>query len=83
MSTKRYSASGEDSEEDKCLHGKILGLENNLILYEGNSLDELKEDFEAGVESYLDRCKRKGFESEKPYNGGLNIRVPSGILQGC
>ena len=70
---KGYNGSVEYSEEDKCLHGKILGLKNSLILYEGNSLDELKEDFEAGVESYLDRCKRNGCEPEKPYNGVLNI----------
>jgi len=74
---KGYSGSVEYSEEDKCLCGKILGLKNSLILYEGNSLDELKADFEEGVENYLDRCTRKGVEPEKPYNGMLNICISS------
>ena len=74
---KGYNGSVEYSENDKCLYGKILGLRNNLILYEGNSLDDLKTDFEAGVESYIDRCIRKGVEPEKPYSGVLSINISS------
>jgi len=76
---KGYNGSVEYSEEDKCLHGKILGLKNNLILYEGNSIDELKKDFETGVESYLDRCKRLGYIPEKPYSGEISIHLSSEI----
>ena len=53
---KDYSGSVEYSEDDNCLYGKILGLKNSLILYGGNSLDELKGYFEIGVEICLDRC---------------------------
>jgi len=76
---KGYNGSVEYSEEDKCLYGKILGLRNSLILYEGNSLDELKADFEEGVENYIDRCTRKGVAPEKPYNGMLNINISSDV----
>jgi len=73
---KGYHGSVEYSEEDKCFFGKILGLSNSLILYEGYSLDELKEDFMVGVEGYLDRCTMKGIEPEKTYNSVLNIQIP-------
>ena len=73
---KGYHGSVEYSEEDQCLCGKILGLKNSLILYEGNSLDDLKEDFKSGVDGYLDRCKMNGIEPEKPYNGLLYIQIP-------
>ena len=73
---KGYNGSVEYSEEDKCLCGKVLGLKNSLILYEGNSIDELRDDFEAGVESYLDRCKRKNLAPEKPNNDEFNIHIP-------
>ena len=76
---KGYNGSVGYSEEDQCLYGKVLGLKNSLILYEGNSLDELKEDFENGVENYLERCQRRGVEPEQPYNGILSIRVSSDI----
>ena len=55
---KGYNGSVEYSDTDKCLYGKILGLRNSLILYEGNSLDELKADFMTGVESYIDRSAK-------------------------
>jgi len=76
---KGYYGSVEYSEDDKCLFGKVLGLKNSLILYEGNSIDELRADFEAGVENYLDHCKREKWEQENPYNGELNIHIPSDI----
>ena len=76
---KGYNGSVEYSAADQCLYGKVLGLKNSLILYEGNSLDELKEDFENGVESYLERCQRKGNVPEQPFNGVLNIHIPSDI----
>jgi predicted HicB family RNase H-like nuclease len=74
---KGYKGSVEYSEADNCLFGKVLGLTSSLILYEGNSLDELKKDFEAGVESYLEGCIEDGIHPEKPYNEGvLNIHIP-------
>ena len=76
---KGYYGSVEYSAADQCLYGKVLGLKNSLILYEGNSIDELKEDFESSVESYLERCQRKGNVPEQPLNGILNIRVSSDI----
>ena len=74
---KGYKGSVEYSEEDKCLYGKILGLDNSLILYEGNSIDELKEDFKDGIEIYLSHCEENGIKPEKPYNGIINIRIPA------
>ena len=74
---KGYKGSVEYSVEDQCLYGKILGLKNSLILYEGNSLDELKEDFVDGVECYLERCEGKGIKPERPYNGELYIHIPA------
>ena len=74
---KGYKGSVEYSEDDQCLYGKILGLNDSLILYEGNSLDELKEDFKNAIESYLDHFDGTEIEPEKPYNGRLNIHIPS------
>ena len=76
---KKYNGNVEYSEEDQCLYGKVLGLKNSLILYEGNSLDELKDDFQISIESYLERCQKKGIEPELPYNGILNIRISSDV----
>jgi predicted HicB family RNase H-like nuclease len=73
---KGYKGSVEYSETDNCLFGKVLGLTNSLILYEGYSINELKEDFEAGIDHYLEGCKEDGIQPEKPHNDVINIHIP-------
>ena len=43
----------EYSQEDGCYCGKVVGLPNDLILYEGHTLDELKKDFEVAIDGNL------------------------------
>ena len=74
---KGYKGSVEYSKEDNCLFGKVQGMSKALILYEGQTLDELRQDFEAGVDSYLEGCKADGVEPAKPYSGRLNLRMSS------
>ena len=72
---KGYKGSVEYSLQDDCLHGKVQGIRKTLILYEGLSLEELRQDFQEGVDSYLEACKADGEEPEKPYSGKLNLRM--------
>ncbi len=72
---KGYKGSVEYSKEDDCLFGKVLGMSKDLIVYEGNTLNELRTDFEAGIDSYLEGCKVDGIEPRKPFSGTLNIRI--------
>ena len=74
---KGYKGSVEYSKEDNCLCGKVQGLSSALIAYEGQTLDELRRDFEAGVDSYLEGCRADGVEPAKPYSGKLNLRMSS------
>ncbi len=75
---KGYKGSVEYSKDDNCLCGKVQGLGNKvLILYEGNTIDELRKDFEAGIDSYLEGCKADGVEPAKPFSGKLNLRMTS------
>lgn len=75
---KGYRGSIEYSLADKCFVGQVQGLGKKvLILYEGNTIDELRKDFEEGVDSYLEGCKAEGVMPVKPYSGKLNLRMPS------
>ena len=74
---KGYSGTVEYSEEDNCLFGKAIGMNKNLISYEGKTIDELRTDFEAGIDLYLDSCKERGVKPQKPFSGSINIRIPS------
>ena len=73
---KGYFGSIEYSEVDKCFFGKVLGMNQSCITYEGENATEIIEDFKGAVDMYLDHCKNKGIIPEKPYNGVLNIHIP-------
>ena len=66
-----------DILNNNCLFGKVQGMSKALILYEGDTLEELRKDFENGVDSYLEACKADGVEPAKPYSGRLNLRMSS------
>lgn len=74
---KGYKGSVEYSKEDNCLFGKVQGMSKALILYEGQTLEELRKDFEDGIDSYIEGCRADGIEPAKPYSGKLNLRMPS------
>ena len=74
---KGYKGSVEYSKEDNCLFGNVQGMSKALILYEGQTLDELRKDFEEGIDSYIEGCKADGIEPAKPYSGKLNLRMSS------
>ena len=75
---KGYSGSVEYSEEDNCLFGKVLGLKKDCITYEGETIAELKSDFEGAID-YLASCKKRGVDPAKPYSGKLIVRMPSDL----
>jgi predicted HicB family RNase H-like nuclease len=65
---KGYTGSIKYSKADECFAGKVLNMNEDLILYEGKSIDELRTDFEAGIESYFESCMEMGIEPRKPAN---------------
>jgi predicted HicB family RNase H-like nuclease len=76
---KGYYGSIECHKENKCLYGKVLGMSKDYISYEGNTVEELENDFKDAIESYLEGCNELGIKPRKGYNGVLNIRIPSEI----
>ncbi|MGD9557274.1 MAG: type II toxin-antitoxin system HicB family antitoxin [Mangrovibacterium sp.] len=76
---KGYYGSVEYNKVDNCLVGKVLGMKKDSITYEGSTIDELKADFEAGIDSYLSGCAELGINPRKAFSGSLNIRIPSEV----
>lgn len=74
MSYKDYLGTVEYSSEDDCLYGKVIGV-HGLTAYEGQSLEELRRDFKAAVDEYLELCKERGVIPEKSCKGSFNVRV--------
>ncbi len=82
MKYKDYIGSVEFSEEDKVLHGKVLGI-RSLISYEGTNVQELITDFHNAVDDYLLLCKESGDKPEKSYLGNFNVRITPELHQRC
>jgi len=76
---KGYYGSIEYGKEDKRLYGSVLGMAKDCITYEGNTINELENDFMDAIESYLEGCKELGIKPRKGFNGVLNIRIPSEV----
>ena len=75
MKYKGYWAKVEYSDEDECFWGEIEGLKKDLILFEGNSVKELKQDFKDAIDHYLQVCRETNTEPEKQCKGSLNVRL--------
>lgn len=75
MSHKGYTARVEYDERDNILVGRILGI-RGIISFHGETVSELRFEFEQAVKDYLAECKKDGVAPEKPASGRLLLRVP-------
>ena len=77
---KNYIGSVEYDLTDKFLFGKILFIDD-LVTYEGNTIEDLEKAFHDMVDDYLETCKEIGKEPQKGYSGNFNIRTTPEIHQ--
>ena len=71
---KDFYGSVEYSARDECFFGKIIGI-SDLVTFEGNSVDTLKQSFEEAVDDYFILCQEVGKEAQKSYKGSFSIRI--------
>jgi len=74
MSYKNYHGSVEFSDEDNLFFGRLIGI-NDRILFEGDSVETLRKNFQEAVDDYLEICKKMGKTPEKAYKGTFNVRI--------
>ncbi|NLI14146.1 type II toxin-antitoxin system HicB family antitoxin [Pelotomaculum propionicicum] len=74
MFYKDFIGSIHYSTEDEIFFGKIEGIDD-LVSFEGSSVEELKASFHEAVEDYLELCKLNQKEPQKAYKGNFNIRI--------
>lgn len=48
-----------------------------LLSYEGDSVQELEQDFQNVIDDYLSDCNERNVEPEQPYKGTFNVRISS------
>lgn len=75
MRYKNFMGSIRYSPGDNCFHGRIEGIDD-LVTFEGRSVDELKKSFKDAAEDYLELCQKSGKAAVRSYKGTFNVRVP-------
>jgi len=75
MTYKGYTARVEYDERDNIFVGRILGI-RSIVSFHGETVAELRAEFEHAVKDYLAECKQQGIQPEKPASGKLLLRVP-------
>lgn len=63
-----YTARITFDERDNLFVGRILGL-RSIISFHGETVEELREEFAAAVQDYLQDCKELGVAPEEPASG--------------
>lgn len=71
---KEFIGSVHFSSDDEVFFGKIEGI-NDLVTFEGGSVNELKKAFQEAVEDYVDICQELGKEIFKSFKGSFNVRI--------
>ncbi|MDD5035407.1 MAG: type II toxin-antitoxin system HicB family antitoxin [Methylococcaceae bacterium] len=75
MTYKGYTAHIEFDERDNIFVGRVLGVKA-IIGFHGETVAELRADFETAIDFMIEDCKTRGETVEKPYSGKLMLRVP-------
>ena len=78
---KGYIAKIEFDEDDKVLHGRILGI-RDVITFESDSVEGAIAAFEESVDEYLAFCEERNKEPEKPFSGKFNLRIDPDLHRG-
>jgi predicted HicB family RNase H-like nuclease len=74
MNHKGYTARLEYDERDNIFVGRVLGL-RSIISFHGETVSDLRHEFEVAIEDFLRDCKEQGIKPEKPASGKLMLRV--------
>ena len=75
---KGYEGSAElDMERQDC-RGKILFVDDH-VTYEAATPPDLRKEFEAAVDDYMETCAALNREPKKPLRGQFNVRIPPAL----
>jgi predicted HicB family RNase H-like nuclease len=73
---KGYSGDVDYDDEAKIFHGEVLDTKD-VITFRGKSVNEIEKSFKESIDDYLEFCKERGEEPDKPFSGKFVLRIPS------
>ncbi|MCF6320048.1 MAG: type II toxin-antitoxin system HicB family antitoxin, partial [Proteobacteria bacterium] len=74
MKYKGYEAVVKYSDEDETFVGEVIN-SHDILVFDGNTVDEVNESFHAVVDEYLEDCETEGRTPQKPFSGQFITRI--------
>jgi predicted HicB family RNase H-like nuclease len=74
MEYKGYLGRVEFDDDANLFHGEVIGT-RDVITFQGTTVAQLRSAFRESIDDYLDFCKQRGEEPEKPYSGQFLARI--------
>jgi len=74
MTYDGYVANVELDEEAGPSHGEVINTQD-VLTFQGRTLDDLRAAFADTIADYVDWCRDRGKEPERPYSGNSTVRV--------
>ena len=74
MHHEGYVANIEMDEDAGLFHGEVINTRDALT-FQGQTLDELRTAFADTIADYVEWCRERGKEPERPYSGNFMLRV--------
>jgi len=71
---KGYMGHVEFDDETDIFHGEIINT-RDVITFQGSTVAEIKKAFKESIDDYLNFCKERNEEPEKPFSGKFNLRI--------
>jgi len=75
---KGHTGNVEFDPEAGLFHGEVLDT-RDVITFQGTSVEDLQQAFRDSVDDYLDFCKERNEEPDKPFSGRLMVRLSSDL----
>jgi predicted HicB family RNase H-like nuclease len=75
MEHKGYIGRVVYDDDAEIFAGEVINT-RDVITFQGQTVNELKQAFRDSVDDYLEFCAERGEEPEKPFSGRLMMRIP-------
>jgi predicted HicB family RNase H-like nuclease len=73
---KGFFGTVDFDNDSNSLYGEVINTRDTIV-YRGESVEELRKDFEGAIDDYIDYCEELGEIPEKDYSGKFTLRIPT------
>ena len=79
---KGYKGEVEIDFEGNIIHGRLVGLQHDMVTFEGRTPEEVERAFRDSIDDYLKLCEEEGDEPERSVDDTVAYSITSEQLSG-